>query len=260
MDSIRIFVLPFCLLMLCNSVFSQEQFQVDRNTVEQWIFQQQGSAIEGRKKLESQLSLELGMLKNSLQLDDAQIAKIELAGKGDIKRFFDRISAVVSKIEAMEMNQNQMGEAYQLTIPLATEVNTGLFNESSLMHKVLHGSISAEQSQLLLAEAKLRRKLLVESLIKGFVMTLGRTVPMTADQSRKMIDILVSKTQNDRLEGEYASYLIAYRWSTVPEEQLQTFLHEKQIEVMKQGRAEMNGMLQFFKQQGLIVDEVKVDE
>jgi hypothetical protein len=260
MGSIRLAVLSLFMFVLSSAVSAQNQFEVDRNTVEQWIFQQQGTAIEGRKHLESQLSLELRMLQNSLQLDDTQIAKIELAGKGDIKRFFDRISEVVSKIEAMELNQNQINEAYQLTIPIATEVNGGLFTESSLMHKVLHGSISEEQSQLLITEAKLRRRLLIESLIKGYVLTLGRSVPMTADQSRKVIEILVAKTENDRLAGQYASFLIAYRWSRVPEEELQTFLHEKQIKAMKKGKAEMNGMLQFFKQQGMIVDEVQIDE
>src|SRR6516225_3632447 len=57
---------------------------------DQWVFQQDRNVAGARRRLESQLTLRIDEVDRASQLTDAQKKKLQLAGKGDMKRFFAR--------------------------------------------------------------------------------------------------------------------------------------------------------------------------
>ena len=235
-----------------------QDFNVDRSVVESWIFQRQNGGEQAKKSLVAQIDLKINAVKSFVELTDLQIQQLRLAAEGDIKRFYDEVQEVLTKVDAMEMNQNTVNEAYQLTLPLQQKLAGGIFDHDSLMHKVLRGTLTTEQLERLESAEKRRRQQVLTTLVKGFLTSLDRAVPMSADQLQKLTELLINETANDRLEGEYGTYVVGYRLSKVPSAELEAILKEPQIKVLRQFFAEMQGIEAFLRQQGMIVDKADV--
>lgn len=248
------------LLVVCFGDRAQgQQFQVDRSTIESWIFQRQNGSEQAKKSLAAQIDLKIEAIKSIVQLSEQQVIQLRLAGEGDIKRFYDAVLEVYRKVDDMEMNQNAINEAYQLTTPLQQKLASGLFDDQSLMHKVLRGTLSTEQITALETSEKRRREQIIGTLVRGYLATVDQMIPMSVKQMEQLTEILRERTAKDKLTGEYGIYVVGYRLAKVPEDDLGEILQPVQLKALRQMGNQMEGIAGFLRQQGMIMDEIDAE-
>src|SRR5262245_30585105 len=119
-------------------VFADENF-------DQWLYQDLQNSAGARGRLDSQLQMRLDDLVASCGLSDAQRQKLHLAGRGDIKRFFDRIDELRRRFQTMKTDQNRIGEIMQAMQPLQMQLRSGIFDEASLFAKALRSTLTSDQ-------------------------------------------------------------------------------------------------------------------
>jgi len=71
------------------------------------------------------------------RLDDLQGAKLRLAGRGDLKRFFDQIGAKRAAFEVARMKYETASQALNELAPLSVVCRSGPFGDGSLFSKTL---------------------------------------------------------------------------------------------------------------------------
>src|SRR5207244_5206937 len=104
--------------------------------IERWVLGT-GYASAGRQQLEWQLTVQMEDIDRACSLTDAQRRKLELAGRGDIKNFFDRYEQLLRKSQVVEHNERNLQEMQREANHLRRCLNNGLFLEHSLLVKSL---------------------------------------------------------------------------------------------------------------------------
>ena len=84
-----------------------------------------GTPGAGRNKLDSLLTLQVDDVAQDVRLDRVQKKKLVLAGRGDIKRFFEKVEEKRKKFDKVKTDQNKVGEIYQELLPLQVTLNRG---------------------------------------------------------------------------------------------------------------------------------------
>src|SRR5439155_9611662 len=69
---------------------------------ERWVFQEDGNASRARKRLDSLLAMQIENIDRTCRLTDAQKKKLQLAGRGDVKRCFDCYERIKRKTQLSE--------------------------------------------------------------------------------------------------------------------------------------------------------------
>ena len=112
---------------------------------DQWVFGGPRNSRAGRNKLDSLLTLQVDDVARVCRLSEPQKKKLLLAGRGDIKRFFEKVEEKRKKFDKVKTDQNKIGEIYQELVPLQAVLNSGLFNEGSFYSKTLKTVLSDEE-------------------------------------------------------------------------------------------------------------------
>lgn len=121
-----------------------QRIQLTDDLLDRLIFRQQSSA-EARARLDAQLASRIKSIDGICQLSDAQKHKLRLAGRGDIKRLFDRYESAKQKFHALNTNQEQPVLIVPPEVgPLRNAFNEP-FQENSLLYKTLPNTLTIEQ-------------------------------------------------------------------------------------------------------------------
>jgi hypothetical protein len=112
--------------------------------IEQMIFQPDGTAAGARRRFDGLLAKQISALDQAYTFTDAQKEKLRLAGRGDIKRFFDKCETVKRKFQLVNQGEQNLQEINQ-DLRLLQNASHGLFNENSLLRKALHNTLAVEQ-------------------------------------------------------------------------------------------------------------------
>ena len=103
--------------------------------MDQWVFGRLGGSAGARSKLDSSLLLRIDDLDRVCRITEAQKNKLRLAGRGDIKRFFDKVEALKRKFQQGQNDPNT--NIWQEIQPLQVELNAGLFGDNSIYAKTI---------------------------------------------------------------------------------------------------------------------------
>jgi hypothetical protein len=259
MTSRLLIAMLICLVALFHGVLPQAEAQNNVIGMEQfnrWIFSRLQNEQAARKTLLSRIEHEIERINLVAVLSEDEKAKIRLAGRGDVKRFFDDVREARRKFtELGEVNQNQVQEAYQLASPLAQRINSGLFDKNSLLKKVAATAPSPERSARIRERNQRRREMQKKVAIKAYVATMGRTIPLTSKQRGQLIDLISNEVDLAHFNATYLFQLISYRISQLPEADLRAIFDEKQWNAFENTIAQAKAMKAMLKQQGLIDDE-----
>ena len=95
--------------------------------------------------IESQLGLRIDEIDRACKISPDQRAKLLLAGRGDVKRFMDRVDEKRKKFEEVRKDQNKIGMFHQELQPLRLAFSGGLFGTGSLLEKTLRRTLDEEQ-------------------------------------------------------------------------------------------------------------------
>src|SRR5262245_55355093 len=190
--------------MVQKQVWPDEQF-------EQWIFQQDRNAAGARQRLNSLLALQVDEIDRACQLTEAQRQKLQLIGRGDIKRFFDAFEKVRQKFKSLDNDVQKIQEIQPDVNPLRMTLQAGLFGEDSLLSKSLHNTLTDEQFAKYDGIVRERRAFRHRTNIERAVAMLEQGMSLRDAQRREFITLLMSETKPPRKSGQYDFYLIMFQ-------------------------------------------------
>jgi hypothetical protein len=222
---------------------------------EQWVFQQDHNAAGARQRLDALLTLHVDDIDRACKLTDPQKTKLQLAARGDVKRFFDRYEAVKRKFQLVKNDEHKMQEIWQDINPLQLSLQAGLFHDDSLFYKSIRSTLSAEQAAGYEAIASERREFRHRATIELVVNTFEQNMPMRDEQRRELITRLAKLTKPSRKSGQYDYYVIMFQLARLPEEKFKPLFDELQWKAINRQRVQFKGMWQFLKQAGELPDE-----
>lgn len=233
----------------------QAQFEIHPDNFDQWVFGNQGGRDNGLNKLKAQLTLRCVALDRTCQLTDDQKKKIELAGRGDIKRYADRVEEVREKFMAVRKDQEKFNQIWNDIHPLQNRLNAGLFNEESLLAKTIRSTLSTEQLTAFQSVESERKKFRYRAKVELVVAGVEATIPFTDEQRQKIITMIFDETEPPKRFGQYDYYVVMLRASQIPEAKWKSILDKEQHEALKKNFQQVRGMEQFLKSNGIIEDK-----
>jgi hypothetical protein len=111
---------------------------VERENFDRWLFDDGRPEEERQGHLEAILQSKVELAIRAHRLTEAQRAKLRLAGRGDIKRFFDRVEERRSAFEIDRRDFKTGWAALQRLGDLSQIYHEGPFGDGSLFAKTLH--------------------------------------------------------------------------------------------------------------------------
>ncbi len=125
--------------------------EMGEQTFEEVVFGARGEHAAGvRAWLDALLVRKVDTVDRLSRLSDAQKRKLHLAGRGDIKRFFDRVEAQRAQILLLTraaLDERTAGENFAATRRLRHVLDLGPFEDGSLFAKTVNKSLTARQAQ-----------------------------------------------------------------------------------------------------------------
>ncbi len=232
-------------------VFIQQR-QPGVEQFEQWVFNQMGGAGIARNRLNAALELHIDEINRFCGITEAQKRKLQLAGRGDIKRFFDRVDDAKRRYLLVMNDQNH--NIWEDVQPLQTTLNGGIFGDDSIFAKTVKKTLSTEQAAMLADQERQRNKNRYLITIDWFITHIDKGVGMTADQ-RKRLFALLKETRPPRRFGSSDYYYLMYRAAQLAEDKIKPIFDDIQWRVFSMQLNQARGMQQWLKNNGMIDDE-----
>jgi hypothetical protein len=228
------------------AVFNEAQF-------DQWLFGNLGTVNAGvaRNKLDALLTLSVEDLGRTCGLEPLQKKKLLLAGRGDIKRYFDRVEETRKKFQSVKNNQNQLGLMWQDIQVLQTAFQ-GIFDEGSIFAKSLKSTLSPEQ--VVGHEKVVRDRLFYryQARVDLTMEMLNNNVGFTDAQRERLVKLLLEEIRPPKRLGQNDYYAILYLIGTLPETKVKLIFEEGQYRSLKQQLDQARGMGMWLKQNGFV--------
>jgi hypothetical protein len=218
------------------------------------------------------LARQLTDLERICKLTDAQKKKLQRAGRGDIKRFFDRYEELKGRAVASEQGEPMDPEIWKETGALNLILfQAALFRGDSLLLKALPNTLTAEQLAHYDATAREHRashhrdtiEKVVDILIPELTRAaagLGRKLVLREGQRQALIALLSQETKPPPKPGPYDVEVLLIQLRNVPGEKLKRVFDENQLEIVYQQLAGYQLHEPMLKRAGLMpVEEEQAD-
>jgi hypothetical protein len=230
---------------------------------EQWMFQNAlarqnvaGNANAVRQRLESQLTLHVESIDRACQLTDDQKKKIQLVGRGDIKRFFDGVEKAKEKFRAVNNDINRLQEIMPDITPLQSAMQMGLYHDDSLLRKALPNTLTAEQFPRYEEAERERGTAQHRATVDLVVNSLEKNLPLPDAQRRDLIALLMKETKPVRKPGNYDYYVMMIQMGRPPVEgKLKALFTDSQWRVMNLLLDQGKNVEPTLRQMGVLADD-----
>lgn len=199
---------------------------------DQWVLGGQSPA-QVRQTLLSRASRRLDSLDQSYDLSDAQRKKLELAARGDIKRFFRQADEVRAKFDKLKDDQQKLNEIVQAVQPLQVKMRGSFFDDDSLLSKTIATTFTRQQAEKYEGHQQERRRFAYEAKIAFALLTLERGVPLREGQREQFTKLLLEETEPPRSFGQQAVYAVFYQAATIDEEKLEPIFDRVQWKAIR---------------------------
>jgi hypothetical protein len=221
--------------------------------MDQWVFGRYGGSGGARNKLDSSLLLRIQDLERECGITEAQKKKLRLAGRGDIKRFFDKVEALKRKFQQGQNDPNT--NIWQEIQPLQVELNTGLFGDNSLYAKTIARTLNHDQAARFESVVHERASFRFRATIDWFVVHLDKGLGLTDDQRKQFVALLVNEARPPRKFGPGDYWYLLLQTARVPEAKLKAILDAPQWRLLSRQFAQARAMEQWLKTNGVIADD-----
>ena len=220
--------------------------------VDNMVFNRLGGSAMARTRFDAALAMRIEELERTCGLTENQKKKLKLAGRGDIKRVFDRVEEAKRKFQRNWNDpNNNIWEAIQ---PLQVEINAGLFKEDSLFQKTIKNTLNSEQAaryDSLMRERNLTR---YRATVEWFVVTLDRFLGFNDDQRRRLAELIVNDTEPPRRFGQSDYWYLLYQVSRLPDDKLKPIFDVPQWRLLSRQLPQARGMEHWLKTSGVLAD------
>lgn len=224
----------------CIPVGAQQPlFRVEEQQLISWAFEQ-NSLAEARQRSHDTLKGHLAFAGAIGTLTPGQQRRLELAGHGDIERFFAQAETVISSQPKGDVPQEQYNEIWNALQPVRNRYTGGLHARGSLFEKTLQASLNPQQRQAYEGLQSARRRRAYQALVAAGVADLEKRLPLTAQQRTRLIELLMEHTTPPTVQlQDYTQFrIVLYKMSKIPEAELKPSFPElewKMLSAMMQG-------------------------
>ena len=191
------------------------------------------------------------------RITEAQKNKLRLAGRGDIKRFFDKVEALKRKFQQGQNDPNT--NIWQEIQPLQVELNAGLFGDDSIYAKTIRRTLSPDQEARFEGLARERINVRFRATVEWFVAHLDKGLGLTEDQRQRFIDLLVRETRAPRKFGQGDYWYLMLRMAGLPETKLKPIFDAPQWRLLSRQFVQAKAMAQRLKAAGVLAEEDDLD-
>ena len=234
-----------------------QEVEFEITQIDRLIFEVIDSPENPLSALEAQVDLEMKRISQSIDLRDNQIEQLRLAGRGDIKRFYDRVQQARRRFQATN-ERSIPGEAidpHEIAVPLQASLRKGLFGQGSLFQKVVANSLDEQQSTALQRHLSRINELQAEGAVRMFVVKIGHYVPMTSVQRTKLTEWLLENATWVRSDPHHSFLIVIYRFGKVPRDKYVAIFDEKQMKAVDFLMQAGQQIGEYLEQEGVIDDE-----
>ena len=221
--------------------------------MDQWVFGRYGGSGGARNKLDSSLLLRISDLERTCGITELQKNKLRLAGRGDIKRFFDKVEELKRKFQHGQNNPN--ANIWQEIQPLQVELNTGLFGDDSLYAKTIRRTLNQEQAARFESVSHERASFRFRATVDWFVVHLDKGLGLTDLQRKRFVELLVNEARPPRRFGPGDYWYLLLQTARVPEAKLKPIFDAPQWRLLSRQFAQARAMEQWLKTNGVLPDE-----
>lgn len=234
-------------------------FEIQENQFDSWIFQNIPTAAAARKRLDEMLTLRIDDVDRACQLSEAQKKKLQLAARGDVVHFFEKVEVVRKKFLLVRKDQQKFNEIWQDISPLQVQFQAGLFGDDSFYNKTLRNMLKGEQLSKFSVVDGERRKFQYRAKVELVVAMLENALPMRDEQRQKFITLVVEETKPPRSFAQQQDfYIVMWNISKIPEKSIKPLFTDAEWKVLNRQFAQVRGLEQWLKQSGALAkDEVE---
>jgi hypothetical protein len=226
------------------------------NTIDQWLFNGVNNPNTGsRSRLESLLKLQVADVGRTCGTTEAQQKKLELAGRGDIKRLVDSIEEVKRKHTPLKNDAVVINQVFQEIQPLRLSVSSGPFGEGSLFAKTLRKILSEEQAARYAAAVRERKLFRHRARINLMVEQFDKTLGLSASQRARFTRLLVERTRPSKILGPYDTQVLMLQLAKLPEDQFKPIFDDAQWRSLSAHLEQAKGMEFFLNRNGYVPDD-----
>ncbi len=130
-----------------NARLAERQLKIADATVYAWVFTTNPfDAVGARKELETILRQKIAVADRLCRLTDSQKEKLELAGRGDIKRLIDHAEELGTQFQLIKNDRDKVNALVQKAQPLRRSLAAWLSDDDSLFVKTLGKTLTAKQA------------------------------------------------------------------------------------------------------------------
>lgn len=221
--------------------------------MDQWVFGRLGGSAGARNKLDASLLVRIDDLDRVCGITAAQKHKLRLAGRGDIKRFFDKVEALKRKFQQGQNDPNM--NIWQEIQPLQTELNAGLFGDDSIYAKTIRRTLNPEQTSRFENLARERTAVRFRATAEWFVAHLDKGLGLTEDQRQRFVELLMKETRPPRKFGQGDYWYLMLKLAGLPEAELKVLFDAPQWRLLSRQFVQAKAMAQRLKAAGVLADE-----
>jgi hypothetical protein len=204
-------------------------FFIEDTNFDQWIFGGDMNPGQSRNKLEAMLKSQIEQLAADYGLTEAQRKKLELAGHGDTKRFFDRVQATRRAFDAVRTDRQKYVDFHRDQVqPLQRAYQTGLFGDGSFFAKSLVKTLDASHAAHYQAAARERNNYRFKASLHLALASIDGNVGLTADQRKRLWKLIEEEVRPPKKFGELDYYVVAIQLAQLPEGKLKPIFNEGQ--------------------------------
>ncbi len=178
-----------------------------------------------RDHLESRLIRVIDQVDQMYDLTAEQEKKLELAGRGEIKRFLDRCFEMKKRFDHPEEDHVVVNVNRRVLLALRQEYLRNHFEDDSLFAKTLKRILTPEQR----ARYEERDRVATyRTRVNWVLFPLSRELRLSREQHRRLLDVIAKETRPLEKYGELDEDAILLQASRLPEAQLKPIFDDAQ--------------------------------
>jgi hypothetical protein len=201
---------------------------IGRREFDHWASGRVPGIDEVRDRYESALKSRVDRTVRLYGLSEAQTKKLQLAGRGDIKRLLDRVEETRKKARTPARDADEFQAVVPDDRPLHLMPSAELFGEGSLFAKTLKTTVTKEQFsryEKVALEVSLRHHRATLQWVLG---TWDQTLALNSEQHRRLEALLIRETRPPKRFGEEDYFGVLFQISRLPEATLKPLFSEDQ--------------------------------
>lgn len=224
------------------------QFQLP--DFDHWVFRGKKRA-QIKQMFMARAAVQIDSFALNYDLSDAQRKKLELAARGDVRRFLRKADEIRKTYELAKHDQRKLNEIMHAIQPIQKEIQAGtIFNDDSLLRKTLKNTLTGEQSDKYEQQQVQRRRFTYEAKIEYALVALESGVPLREQQCKQFVKLLLEETEPPKSFGRQPQYEVFFMASTIDEEKLKPIFDDAQWQAIKRLLIQAHAMDSNLKRNG----------